>query len=108
MVESYTATKKNDMWLCITTGTKLTNLILKERGQTLKNINEIIPFIESSKPGKTLYGVRSQLPGSLWGRARGVVVGRVMLEASDGVLFLSLSGDNMSMFILLQFAELSV
>lgn len=100
-MESSTATKKDEVLLRITTERTLTNLILNERGQTLKNADGIIAFTESSKPGKILYGTRSQFPGNLWGRARWVVAGRVVLEASDGMLFLDLSDDNVSMFILL-------
>lgn len=85
-MESSIATKNDEVLLRIATERTLTNLILNERGQTLKSTDGIIPFIESSKPGKILYGARSQFPGNLWGRARWVVVGRVMLEASDGVI----------------------
>lgn len=44
---------------------------IKRKGQDTKNINEIIPFIHSSRTGKATDGVRSQFPGYLWGGARG-------------------------------------
>ena len=46
-VKHYSAIKKNDIWIHITTWMNLENIILSERSQTWKTICCMIPFIQN-------------------------------------------------------------
>ena len=52
-VECYVATRTNKLQLPTIIWKNLTNIILSKRSETRKSTYYVIPFIESSKTGKT-------------------------------------------------------
>lgn len=65
-MEFYMAMRINDLQKCTMVRLNLTTTVLNKRIQTKKRAFCVIPFIQSSKHERLVYGMRNQKKHCLW------------------------------------------